>query len=254
MSRSDPIRERYFKAVERADGASDWLFYVSAVLSILSLLVERAAHPVAYAWLMGTFAAVVIALFVMGLVSRLYLTPRAEDVRRKDFFTSACGVRLTHEKTDGYYNNDLSNHIGRLAAQVLENSLFTRAISLQMVRRERVRVVAYALVWLVCLLYRQPDLGIVVAVSQAIFSEQLLSKWLRLEWLNRRSDKTFQDVYRLFTAKPAAAEFRAMALDSFTLYETSKANAGITLSSNDFDRLNAELSAEWVRIKSELKI
>lgn len=254
MSRSDPIRTRYYDAVELADKVSDKLFYANAVLSVASLLVEKQAHPIAYDWILIFFALAVAALFAIGLVSRLYLTPRAEDKRRQDFFTSACGVSLTHEKTDGYYNNDFTEPIKRLAAQVLENSHFSKAVALRMARTERIKVIVYTVIWLTCVLNRQTDLGIVVAASQAVFSEQVVSKWLRLEWLRIRFEKTYDDVYRLFQSKPTAPNFNAMTLESLGVYETTKANAAITLSSKTFHQLNAELSAEWDQIKAGLKI
>lgn len=254
MSRSDPIRARYYEAVELADKFSDGLFYTGAILSIVSLLVEKQAHPNAYDFVMTAFAIAVIALFALGLVSRLYLTPWAEDKRRQDFFSSACGVGLTHEKTEGYYNNDFVEPIKRMAAQVLENSHFSKAIALRMARFERAKIAAYALAWLLCLLNRQTDLGIVVAASQAVFSEQVVSKWLRLEWLRIRFEKTYDDVYRLFQSRPTASKFNAMTLESLGMYETAKANGAVTLSSRLFRQLNDELSAEWERIKKELKI
>jgi hypothetical protein len=254
MSRSDPIRTRYYDVVELADKVSDKLFYANAVLSVASLLVEKQAHPIAYDWILIFFALAVAALFAIGLVSRLYLTPRAEDKRRQDFFTSACGVSLTHEKTDGYYNNDFTEPIKRLAAQVLENSHFSKAVALRMARTERIKVIVYTVIWLTCVLNRQTDLGIVVAASQAVFSEQVVSKWLRLEWLRIRFEKTYDDVYRLFQSKPTAPKFNAMTLESLGVYETTKANAAITLSSKTFHQLNADLSAEWDQIKAGLKI
>lgn len=254
MSRSDPIRARYYEAVELADKVSDGLFYLGAILSIVSLLVEKQAHPNAYDFVMTAFAIAVIALFALGLVSRLYLTPRAEDKRRQDFFSSACGVGLTHEKTEGYYNNDFVEPIKRMAAQVLENSHFSKAIALRMTRFERAKIAVYALAWLLCLLNRQTDLGIVVAASQAVFSEQVVSKWLRLEWLRIRFEKTYDDVYRLFQSRPAMSKFNAMTLESLGMYETAKANGAIPLSSKLFRQLNDELSAEWEGIKRELRI
>ena len=254
MSRSDPSRSRYYDAVELADKSSDWLFYVGAALSIVALLVEKQTHPILYDWVLIFFAVAVVALFTIGLFSRLYLTPRAEDKRRQDFFGSACGVSLTHDKTDGYYNNDFTESIKRMAAQVLENSHFSKAIALRMARFERAKVAAYALIWLVCLLNRQTDLGIVVAASQAVFSEQVVSRWLRLEWLRMRFEKTYDDVYRLFHSRPAVPKFNVMTLESLGMYETAKANGAITLSSRLFHQLNAELSIEWERIKVELKI
>lgn len=254
MSKSDPIRTNYYNAVERADKASDVLFYLSAVLSIVSLFVEKATNPIAYDVVLTGFALSVVALFVIGLVSRLYWTPRAEDKRRQDFFSSACGVSLSHQRTDGYYNNDSTKPIERMAAQVLENSHFSKAIALRMARTERVKVVVYSGVWLICVLYRHADLGLVVAASQAVFSEQILSKWLRLEWLRIRFEKTYDDVHRMFQSKPATQGFKAMTLESLGMYETAKATAAITLSSKLFLKLNDELSAEWEQIKAALSI
>lgn len=254
MSRTDPIRTNYFDAVERAEKTSDWLFYLNALLSFCTLLVEQGAHPEAYSVLLLLFGISVAAMFTLGLILRLYLTPRAEDKRRQDFFSSACTVSLIHQQTDGYYNNDVKGPIKRIAAQVLENSLFSKEIALRMARRERVTVAVYALIWLFFLYNRRTDLGWIVVASQAVFSEQILSRWFRLEWLLVRYEKTFEDFFRLFQTRPSVGQFNAHALDALLMYETAKANAAITLSSKIFDDLNPSLSAEWDRIKVTLKI
>lgn len=254
MSRSDPIRKNYYDAVEQADVASDWLFYVGAALSFATLFVDRAKYPGVYDLVLIAFGVSVSALFVIGLASRLYLTPRAEDRRRQDFFSSACGIDLIHQKTDGYYNNNCTDPIKRMAAQVLENSLFSKTIALRMVKWERAKIAVYAVLWLVCLLYRRTDLGVVVAASQAVFSEQVVAKWMRLEWLRTRFEKTFDDLYRLFQSQPPVGEFNAMTMDALSMYETAKANAAVTLSSKIFEEINPSLSAEWDTIKATLKI
>jgi hypothetical protein len=254
MSNADPIRKRYFDDVERSDTATDWLFYCGAVLSILSLLLDKSAHPGMYDWVQVGFLIDAIALFALGQLSRLYLTPRAEDKRRQDFFGCAFDVNLSHEVTDGYYNNDARDPNRKLAAQLLENSLFSKTIALSMARVERIKLLVYALLWLVCVINRQSDLGVILAASQVIFSEQLVSRWLRLEWLRMRFEKTYDDVYRLFQSRPAASTFAAMALDSLTSYEAAKSTAGITLSSGMFDKLNPSISKEWTSIKALLKL
>lgn len=254
MSRSDPIRTNYFDAVQKAEKVTDWLFYLNALLSFCTLLVEQKTHPYAYDLVLLLFSISVVTMFALGMMLRLYLTPRAEDKRRQDFFSSACNVNLIHQQTDGYYNNDFKDPIKRMAAQVLENSLFSKEIALRMARRERVKVAVYALIWLVLLHNRRTDLGWIVVASQAIFSEQILSKLLRLEWLRIRFEKTFDDVFRLFQTKPSVAQFNAHALDALSMYETAKANAGITLSSPMFDDLNPTLSTEWEKVKASLKI
>jgi hypothetical protein len=254
MSRSDPIRSNYFNAVQQAEKASDWLFYLNAILSFCTLLINQKAYPRAYDIVLLLFSISVVVMFALGLILRLYLTPRAEDKRHRDFFSSACNVSLIHQQTDGYYNNDLKDPIKRIAAQVLENSLFSKEIALRMAHRERVKITIYVLIWLALLYNRRTDLGWIVAASQAIFSEQILSKWFRLEWLRIRFEKTFDDVFKLIQTRPSAAQFNANTLDALLMYETAKANAGVTLASDIFDDLNPSLSAEWDRVKATLKI
>lgn len=234
--------------------ASDWLFFINALLSFCTLLIDQEAQSQMYGVVLLLFGISVVAMFALGLILRLHLIPRAEDKRRQDFFSSACNVSLIHQQTDGYYNNDFKDPIKRIAAQVLENSLFSKEIALRMARRERVKVAMYALIWLVLLHNRRTDLGWIVVASQALFSEQIVSKWLRLEWLRVRFEKAFDDVYTLFQTRPSVAQFNAHALDALSMYETAKANAAVTLSSKIFDNLNAALSAEWEKVKTTLRM
>lgn len=254
MSRSDPIRERYFHAVESVQRASDYFFYIGAVLSVLVLVIEKVEHPIAYDVLLTIFALDVLALFIASMASRLYFNPRAADERNRDFLTNACDVKLTHEQTDGYYNNDASEPLRRVAAQVLENTFFSKRIALRMAKAERIRNGIYIAIWLVCVLFRRTDLGVIVACAQAVFSEQIISKWLRLEWLRARSERVYDNVYRLFRANPKKSEFNAMALEEYVLYETAKANAAITLSGKIFNEMNPTLSEEWASIQKTLSI
>ena len=253
MSRSDPIRKNYFDAVETFDKISDGLFYLSAGLSLISLFTEK-SNAVLYDGVLIAFASSVLALFVVGLFLRLYLTPRADDSRRHDFFSSACGVNLTHQQTEGYYNNNFGDPIKRMAAQVFENSHFSKAIARRMAIRERIKVGMYALVWIVCLINRQAEIGLIVAASQAVFSEQIFSKFVRLEWLRMRFERTYETMYHLFQSSPSKAPFTAIALNTMSMYEAAKSNAAITLNSKLFDEMNSDLSVQWEQIKTALKM
>src|SRR6266404_4135071 len=72
MSKSDPVRTRFFIPVERAEKWSDWLFYVGVPLSIAALFVHRESHPVCYTVLFILFAVDVLALFIVGTAIKLY--------------------------------------------------------------------------------------------------------------------------------------------------------------------------------------
>jgi hypothetical protein len=252
--RRDPIGDLYFRAVEWAELASTWLFYAAGVLSFVVLLVEKKSHPTGYDIAQIAFIVAVAVLFAVDIGIRLYWSPRAEDARRLDLISNAYRVSLTHEQTSGYYNNDETDPLRRLGAAVLENSLFSRTIALSMLDRIRVRMAAYVLLLLVFWLNRSTDLAFAATAALVIFSEHILSHWLRLEWFRMRCDETYRGLYALFQSAPARAALHPHALQWVLYYETTKADAGVTLSANIFKKLNPKVSAEWTEIKAKLHL
>ncbi|MEI6069728.1 MAG: hypothetical protein WCP96_20510 [Methylococcaceae bacterium] len=250
----DPIRDRYFKPLEIAEVVADKLFYIAALLSFAALLVDQHGYPTGYSIVLISFVLTVIIVFFLGLAVRLHWTPRAEDQRRLDLLSNAHGVPLTHEQTTGYYNNDQTDPLKRLGVAVMENSHFSRAIALEMAKTERIKVFVYLALFAIVLLYRNTDLVIAVAAAQAVFSEQIVSRWLRLEWLRVRCDNTYTHMYSIFQTSPNRSTMNAKVLEYFTFYETGKANAGIMLSTKVFQKLNPSLSIEWEKIKTTLNI
>lgn len=253
QTRHDPIRKHY-DWLERTDAISDWIFYFAAALSLLVLIVDRKDHAKIYDVLLLLFVFGVVALFVIGLTNRLYLAPRAEDKRRQDFLSSAYSVNTTHERTKGYYNNSLTIPLERIGAQILENSLFSKTLLRHISIRQRVKICVYAAIWLLCLITRQTDFGIILAVSQTLFSEQILSKWMRVEWLRMRFERTYDDAYRLMQSGRGTPTFDAAAIELFGTYETGKSAGGITIPSKLFHKINGNLSKEWDSIRADLKI
>ena len=117
-------------------------------------------------------------------------------------------------------------------------------------------VTIYALIWLGGVLNRTTDLAIIAVAAQVLFSEQLLSRWIRMEWLRSRVEKVHDDLYTLFRsfAEREGNEFRARVVQALILYETSKAQAGISLSTRVFEKLNDELSRNWQTTRSQLGV
>lgn len=252
--RRDPIGERHFKPLEIADRVSDISFYVAAALSFAALLVERIEHPIVYDLVQISFVFAVLAVFFSGIAIKLYWRPAAEDRRRAELISNASSVALTVERTEGYYNNEQTDPIRRLGVIIMENSHFSKAIALKMLRWERTRIAAYVVLFLAAVLYRKTDLAIASTAAQAVFSEQLLSRWLRLEWFRMRCESVYNQAYALFQSSPSKKVMLAKALELFGLYEAGKANAGIALSSKIFFANNEALSREWDQIKVALKL
>ncbi|RLP27599.1 hypothetical protein [Mesorhizobium sp. YM1C-6-2] len=252
--RSDPIAENYYKPLIQAEVWSDFLFYLAAATSIAAMLVSGEIYPTFNGLIQIVFVISVIFIFVIGVVNRLYLSPRAEEKRREDLLSNSFDVNLTHENTVGYFNNDQKNPIKRLAASVMESSYFTAKITKEMLFRERLRVGIYSIIWLVSALLRTTDLSIIAVGAQVLFGEQILFRWFRLEWLRHRSEQTYKAIQRLLTTartlnKPSS---HAQVLEWFAIYETSKSNASMTLSNRIFQKRNEALSQDWEKIRRGL--
>jgi hypothetical protein len=119
---------------------------------------------------------------------------------------------------------------------------------------DRTFVACYAVIWFIALLNRATDLAVVTTVAQVIFSEQILSRWLRMEWLRSRFERIYDDCYSLIrtTTHRPSKEFRARVVDYLLRYETSKAKAGISLSSSIFRKRNLTLSSQWQLILQKM--
>jgi hypothetical protein len=246
--RQDPLNEKYFVPLERVDRISDVVFYAVAILSVTVLFVDSKQYARLNDWLNVGFFTLTVVLFALGVANRLYFAPRAEDARRQEFFATAFGVALTHERTVGYYNNLETEPVRRAAAQTLENAFFSKAIALAMLHRERAIYILYAVIWLIAIANRQTEINIVVTTAQAIFSEQIIARWLRLEWLRARFEDSYEKLYTLFVSGNKKT-FQAYALAYVTAYETTKASGGISLASSVFNKLNPSLSVKWDEIK-----
>lgn len=253
MTRRDAVDPDYVP-LKYAEAASSVSFYLAAALSILALLIPKSEYPKLSSAAQATFAVSVIALFASGIVIRTYFAARAHTKRIADFVSNAFSVPIIPTPSEGYYNNAANDPFVRMAANTLENSLFSKTILMRMLRFERARTGGYLLVWLWALFFRSSDLEILAIVAQAIFSEQLLSRWIRMEWLRSRVERLYDDLYALLqgSSDTTSKEFRARVIEGVIRYETSKAQAAISLSTRVFKAANAELAENWKRLSAQL--
>lgn len=160
---------------------------------------------------------------------------------------------LTHERTRGYYNNQEDDPFRKCGVQLLENSWFTKELLRMMCHRERAILAAWLVVWLTAVFNRVTPMDWIVTGSLVLFSEELLSRFLRLEWFRSRAEKVYATLYRIFQSKPSESPaFAAAVVEALVLYENAKASSGVTVSSKLFDNNNTRLSVEWERIRASL--
>ncbi|RWM38736.1 hypothetical protein [Mesorhizobium sp.] len=256
MPQVDTVGDNYYKPLEKAEAFGAALFWVVSILSIAALFVDKAAYPLAYDILQILFIVCVLMFFLQGQLQKLYLFPRAEDKRRQELLSNSYGVALTHEETVGYYNNDQTNPLKRLAASVMESAFFTREIVRKMLAGQRTKTVGYLIIYFVAVLNRSTNLEVLAVAAQAVFSEDIIARWLRMEWLRTRSEQVFDNLNRVFTGKQAFSRpaAQSQAIDLFSFYETTKSTAAILLSRRLFHKHNMRLTEEWEQIRGRLGI
>jgi hypothetical protein len=163
---------------------------------------------------------------------------------------------LTNEETIGYYNNDQTNPLKRLAASIMESTFFTREIVRKMLVGQRAKTLGYLAVYVIVISIRTTNLELLTVAAQVLFSEDIISRLLRMEWLRLRSEQVYENFHRLFSSKQpfSRAAAQSHAIDLFSFYETTKATAAILLSSPVFHKHNARLTQEWDQIRARLGI
>jgi hypothetical protein len=252
----DALTRKFYAPLAFVEKFSNGCFWVAAALSIAVFFVEKASYPVASNIAQAAFVVVVIVQFILGLWMRLSLSTRAQEKRIADFLSSAFQFPLLAQPSRGYFDNTELDAFRKIVASLIENLLFTKTILQVMFTRELLVVVTYSIVWLLSLLNRSADLALITALAQVVFSEQLLSRFIRIAWLRAKTEGMYEDAYAIIQSSPTAssAQFRARVIDCLLRYETAKAVAAVSLSTKVFRKLNPTLSAEWAQTADALQI
>lgn len=252
--KSDPIKKVYYDPIEVSDKFLGVLFWISAALSFLIALIDIPSNPKVYSYLQIAFCIFVLLTFTLDIFNRLYLKPRADDMRMKDFLSHAYGIPLHHSQTTNYYNNNETLPIRKIAAQLLENSMHSKSTALGMAIKTRLITIIYLAMFTTICINRSTQLEIISIGAQIIFGEHILSSLIRTEWTRIRFERVYDEMYTLFQLNPAKEQFEIKTLEALTKYETTKANGGILLSLNIFDTNNYGVSNDWDALKAKLKI
>lgn len=132
---------------------------------------------------------------------------------------------------------------------MLENSFYTGDTLAQMCTAERIKVALYFAVWFVVALNRTTNLVTIGVAAQILFSEQIVSRWFRIEWLRRECETIYGELFRLIQSKGLT---EVLALEALGRYEISKATAALVLSSKIFARRSPVTDADWAKTRSTL--
>ncbi len=256
MYRLDPVGTKFYVPLSVVERIAGVIFYLAAALSIAVVWIEPSSQPKVYGAVQTSFVVSVIVYFICGIVIKTHFSARAHDNRIADFVSNAFSVPLLVETSKGYYNSFGDDYFVRMGSSVLENALFTKSIVSKMLVEERLRCALYLIAWLGAVVYRSTDLQLVATAAQVLFGEQVLSRYIRMEWLRGKVERVYDDLYNLFRSAPDPAnkDFKAQVVREMILYETAKAQAAISVSSRIFYKLNAKLGQEWAKTRNQLGV
>lgn len=265
MADKDTVGDKYYSSVNVSNALGGFAFWVGIPISFLiffkdSLWTSSIIGP-RYASLLveilqPLFLVITVFLFFQGMFHRLYFLPRAEDARRANILSDSFGVPISDDETIGYYNNSLSEPVPRLAANCMESAFFTKELTRRMLVRSRWFSSIYLLGYMFLLATRSVDLAVVDLLAGFVFSEFVLARWLRLEFLHRRSEVVYEKFRELFAWNSASRDnlWVARAINTFTLYEASKSIAAVSIPRSLFSKMNPSLSGEWETVRVKLGV
>jgi len=98
QARIDEV-SKYYDNAKSMENFENVLFYLTAGVSIILPYAKDKNL------LQAVFILLVIAYYLVSLVLKVFLTPKAERVRRQQLLSDAFKIPLIQEKTSLYYNN-----------------------------------------------------------------------------------------------------------------------------------------------------
>ena len=245
--------DKYYKTIELFEKISKILYLILFILSLVILYVnDKNVNNI----LSGLFIIITLYFFISNNYLKIYLIPRIENKRRVHLLSNSLGVHLDYENSNGYYNNSIQPSLLKLGANVFENSLFSKAVVSKMLLKERMKIALYTCLFFGSIIYKGIDLSAVTIVAQTLFSGEIISKWIYMEFLQSENERIFDNMHRVFLSYTdnKKIEFNAQIIDNFVRYESAKAYCGIKQSTRIFFEINGETSNEWKEIKKTLKI
>ncbi|WRP06895.1 hypothetical protein U9J35_01620 [Rossellomorea aquimaris] len=256
MSERYDSLDRHYKNIEKLNTSTSILFWVNAALSIAVFFVDE--YLTAKNTLLFVFTLTTITYFVIDNYLSIFEIPKVEDKRRVHLLTNSFNVPLDNERTNKYYNNELEPSLLKLGANIFEDSLFAERVTLEMAKRERIKVVLFVFVFVVALMFRTTEMELISILAQTLFASTLIPAYIRLEVLHYKNKVIFDSLHDIFLFHKQSPEnderLTAKLLDCFVKYESAKAYSGVKQDTEIFNKINSELSQEWDEIKDNLNI
>lgn len=248
----DSIHKNYYVPLLQMERVSNILFCFGVCVSIALLFLDQQPVRNYYNLVLGFFSILVVLFFIVNLYVRVYLFARAEDAAFVGFMSNSCGVSLSEQRDDSFFNNNEVGFVKRMSANLLENMFFTKEILSIHISLLRFVAILYMILLLIVMVYKQFSIQLLTLVFQVIFSEQILSKWLRMEWYKKKVEIIYDKLFSIIIAMKNSKSIVPGVMEVLVAYERCKAIAAISLPDKIYKENNDRLSEEWQKIYCDL--
>lgn len=247
MSRRDDLTKLY-KPSQRLGVFCQTVFWVNCAFSVINIFAN------------GLFLNLISALqiasaltFVIGsLIDDDLFWYNAESERRKNSIQNAFGIRFSEFETEGFYNNTISPSILKYAMNSFESIYFSKFIAGKMLIKSAIKsfvsvILLISVGWIIA------DGGILLAISQAVFSAYVIEDSVLLAVYTSRLKKLYDEMYSTMITTGIHCRQQIVLLLLFCVeYESIKAHYKVRLDSKVFSKYNPELSEKWDKIATKV--
>ena len=220
-------------------------FAIDIIVALVSLGDNRVVSSVA-----GTIQIVVALLyFISNTIDNGYFWYEAEKQRRKNGIQNGFGARLSEYETEGYYNNELPPSLEKYGMNILESNYFSKIISGKMMIKTGLCAVVAVVALMIACIYME-DRNLLLIIAQTTFSSYVLVDFVMLMIYKIRMEALFNEAYNILILGNQTRDHRAWIVSYIVEYEAIKAHYKVRLEKKIFDKINAEVSANWQNIIS----
>lgn len=249
MARRDDVNQLYLLP-NRIEYIIKWLFWINVVCAVGSCIFKTDTES-------NILSIIQILVSILYVVSRIiddnFFWYNAENARRQSAIENGFGIDITEYKTNEYYNNRLPNNSAKFSVNAFESIMFSKTTAGRMLWKESIKIGIAILAFIsTCLVNK--DYGIMLIISQTVFSTYFIEEYVTLVVYKSRLEKLYDDFYKeLITIGIKYEDQKSLLLAYAIEYEAIKAHYKVRLSEKEFWKHNTETSLKWERVCREIK-
>lgn len=200
-------------------------------------------------------AAALVSLFVLENLRRNYIS-EATTIRRKNLFDTTFNLNRIENRVDEFYNNhEIDDNMIELFANIQESMLYTKEISLIMLKQQYKVVILIGILALVSIFnsgiteYNFITMGI-------LLSHFGLGRALDIRSVHNESNKLFEESLRIINDIDSNISEcnRAEMLELIINYESILSSMNFVLSGEIHNKNEVLLSEKWTKLKKKYNI